>query len=282
MPLAMYVIRLFALLVCVPHLALAQDRTIEPFRIGMVVASSDAPAVEGLSEIRAMFSRALAQPVEVIAARNYEALVAAHIGGRVDYAIYTALAYAAAGGCDCVEPIVTPMTPDGAIGVRSVLISRTTGEDKRIALGAPDSLTGRLAPMALWARAEEARLAQQFVEMASAQEAEATFASGDVDALFGWVPVSASGQMLAGGTPDRLAIAELDDDEFIISWQSDILRHGPHAVRSDLPEETREKLVAMLVGGTDADLLYINRAYGGGFIVASRNDYQPVIKLLSR
>lgn len=280
LPLAFYLTRLCALLVCVPHLALAQDRPIEPFRIGMVVASADAPAVEGLPEIRAMFSRALALPVEVIAARNHEALVAAHIGGRVDYAIYTAVAYAAADRCECVEPIATPMTHDGAIGVRSVLISRMTGELSRIALAAPDSLAGRLAPLGVWPGAEKARSAQQFVEMDSAQEAEAKFVSGDVDAFFGWVPVSASGRMLTGGTPDRLAAAGVGDEEFTIAWQSETLRHGPHAVRSDLPEETREKLVSMLVGGTSAELAYINRAYGGGFVVASGNDYQPVTKAL--
>src|SRR5690606_6073024 len=122
---------------------------------------------EGLAEIRSMFSRAIGRPVEVVAARNYEALVAAHVSGRVDYAVYTALAYAAAARCECVEPLATPMTADGAIGVRSVLISRRNSPLDRLAVTSPDSLTGRLAPTAMWPGAAEARSTGRVVDMDS-------------------------------------------------------------------------------------------------------------------
>lgn len=275
-----YMIRLCALLMAMSQGALSQPRTEEPFRIGMVVAASDVPEIEGVSGIREMFSRALGRSVEVIAARDHEALVAAHVAGRVDYAIYTALSYAAAARCGCVEPIATPMTSEGAIGVRSILMTRTERALERIAVGAPDSVAGRLAPLALWPDAFEARSAQRLVDFPSAQDAQEEFVAGAVDAIFGWVPVSSSGENLPGGTPDRLAAMSSAGTESRIEWESDVLRHGPHAVRADLSRDMRQKLVAMLVDGTDAELVYINRAYGGGFVAASRDDYQPAVKIL--
>ncbi len=266
--------------------ALAQQQAAAPFRVGMVVASGDVPAVEGLSDIRAAFSRTLGTPVEVVAARDYEALVAAHIAGRVDYAIYSSQAYAAAMiRCECVVPLAFPVAQDGSVGVRSVLIAKPGATPRTIALGAGDSLTGRMAPLALWPDAAEAEKAGRLVFTQSAEDAEAMFLEGTVDGFFGWVPAASDAvEETFGGTPARLDAAGVDAAQYDIVWQSDILRHGPHAVRDDVDPAMREKLVRMLTGhaaGSNGFQATIDRQYGGGFAAASKTDYQPVLDALS-
>lgn len=263
----------------------AQQQAADLFRVGMVVESGDLPAVEGLSDIRAAFSRALGTPVEVVAARDYEALGAAHIAGRVDYAIYSSQAYAAAMiRCDCVVPLAAPVARDGSVGVRSVLITKPGAPPRTIALGADDSLTGRLAPLALWPEAAEARKAGRFVFTQSAEDAEAMFMSGAVDGFFGWMPaVTDAADAILDGTPARLEAAGVDAAGYAVVWKSDILWHGPHAVRDDLDPALRERLVRMLTGQSAGSSLFqatINGQYGGAFAAAVRADYQPVVDAL--
>lgn len=269
-------------LVCAGAPALAQRDAI--FRIGMVAPSQESPAVEGLSEIRAAFARALGTPVEVMAARDYEALIAAHVDGRIDYAIYSAQAYAAAAlRCDCVLPVAVPRTENGATGMRSILIARQGVEPATIALGAGDSLTARLAPLALWPDAEQAREAGKLVFTQSVEDAEGLFLSGAADAFFGWVPAAEDDEAVSGGTLARLDAAGAKAGDYEVAWRSPVLHHGPHAVRADVSQPVREKLAALLTEPSpDADgfRAYVSRHYGGGFVAASQDDYEPVLRIL--
>src|SRR5690606_30714563 len=129
-----------ALLCCAP--AAAQ----EAFRIGLVASPGEEAGIEGLAEIKAAYAAALGQPVEVMVARDYAALADAHIEGRIDYAVYSAPAFAAAERrCLCLRPVAAPVDAGGATGLRSVLIVRTGGPGAagRLAVGPADSLTMR-------------------------------------------------------------------------------------------------------------------------------------------
>ncbi|MEO3386613.1 PhnD/SsuA/transferrin family substrate-binding protein [Mesorhizobium sp. CAU 1741] len=256
----------------------------QPFRIGMVVG--DTPVVEGLSAIQAMFSQALGLPVEVVAARDYEALIHGQIGGRLDYAIYSAAAYAAASiRCECLEPVVSPVDSTGAIGLRSILLLRPGAPPERIATGPRDSLAATLAPMALWPGDGAAGGREALIQTESLAEAETMFVKGGVDAFFGWMPAwPDGGQALVGGTPERLEAAGLEADDYEIGWRSDILRYGPHAVRSDIAPERLDLLRRLLVeiGGRDPDMpAYLANHYGGGFVAAAQGDYAAVIEAVA-
>lgn len=244
----------------------------------MVVAG--APVVEGVTAIQALFSRALGLPVEVVAARDYEALIRGQIDRRIDYAIYSATAYAAASlRCGCVEPVVSPVDAAGAIGLRSILVKKPGAVPGRIATGPRDSLAGSLAPLALWPGAADAAL----VQAESLASAEAMFIDGGVDAFFGWaLALPGDGETLSGGTTVRLETAGLGQGDYEIAWRSDMLRYGPHAVRADIPAERRERLRRLLVDGRDPAIpAYLASHYGGGFVAAAQEDYATVIEAVA-
>lgn len=242
----------------------------QPFRVGMV-----SPPGENFSRIERAFAAALGMRVEIVVVPGYAELIEAQIGRRIDYALYSAPAYAAAAiRCECLRPLAAPLAADGAAGLRSVLIVRRRtdalrGAPLRVAVGPGDSLATRLAPLALWEGAAAARAQGLLVEAASAGEAEAMFLRGEVDGFFGWVPARGNDDdpASAGGSMARLRAAGLDRGDYEAGWLSPLLPHGPHAVRDDMPEERVAAILSALLRG-------------GGFATVSADDYAATVRAL--
>lgn len=258
----------------------------EPFRIGLVALPGEEANVEGLARIKAAYSGALGLPVDVMVARDYATLAQAQIDGRLDYAVYSAVAYSAAMlRCRCLAPLAAPVDASGAVGLRSVLIVHADGPGAqgRLAVGPADSLATRLAPLAASDAAQTAAAEGRLVEADSASQAQAMFVRGEVDGFFGWTPALPEGvdgdeDFVAGVFP-QLSAAGLDATAWRVVWRSAVLRYGPHAVRSYLPMAQRERLSRLLTGafGDDFDPgLRLSRGHGGRFNAVTAADYAPV------
>lgn len=262
------------------------------FRVGIVLPAGSAPQLEGAERIRAGFANALEMPVELFAARDYAVLADAQASGRIQYAIHTATSYASAWLlCSCVEPLVAPVGEDGSTGIRSVLIARPEGPptpeaavSAKVAIGPADSVAGRLIPLAEF-RPGDTDLSgeESFLAPASSDtEAEASLESGAVAAMFGFTRSNAEGTAL-GGTPERLSTAGLHGAKVI--WTSNLLRNGPHAVRSNLPTEAKAALKSFLTGmrASDPELYeLIERRFSGGFVEVRQDDYASAVDLVRR
>lgn len=264
------------------------------FRVGVVGEPGAGDTIAGLAELNDAFTKALGLKVEFFVARSYAALIDAQASSRIEYAIYSASAYASAyRRCECVEPLVAPTGVDGSIGIRSVLIAKdgrlSSPENlagRRIALLPADSVAGHLLPLAAF-RPDGRPLSGNedfFVQADSAETAEAMLVRGDVDAIFGWVPAAPAGApQIEGGTLSRLEAAGADRATLAVVWRSDVLRYGPHAVSSDLDPEPKRRLTAFLTGLKEADPDMYERLelhYLGGFTAASRTDYGPALDMM--
>lgn len=257
------------------------------FRIGMVAEPGAGQSVAGLSLLKEAYSAALGMPVEVLVARSLPALVEAQADRRVDYAIYSATAYAAAWNlCGCVEPLAAPVGADGSAGLRTVLLGRTGAAaslagiaGRRVAVAGK----GPLPPAAglLKAVAAAGGAAPALVEAASAEEAERLFAAGEVEFVLGWEPVAADGTVVpGGGTMQRLASRGMDGEGVSAVWTSPSVRFGPHAVRADLDAEAKRLLASFLSGLKDGrpevyDLVEFHRQ--GGFVATAHDEYRGVV-----
>ena len=126
------------------------------FRVGVVAEPGAGNTIAGLAELNDAFTKALGLKVEFFVAQSYAALIDAQVSSRIEYAIYSAAAYASAyRRCECVEPLVAPTGEDGSIGIRSVLIAKDNRmlsaeavAGRRIALPPPDSMAGHQLPLA--------------------------------------------------------------------------------------------------------------------------------------
>ncbi len=256
------------------------------FRIGIVAEPGAGNTVPGLSALTRAYSMALGMKVEFLVAPDYATLIDAQAAGRVEYAIYSALAYAAAAErCGCVEPLVAPTDDDGATGIRSILITRdgkVPGPQAmaahRIAVGPAESIAGWLLPLAELASAQISfSQASPFLERApSASAAEAMLVENKADAIFGWTPSGSGSDAAAGGTTARLTEAGLPAGSLQVIWQSGLLRYGPHAVLKNLDPEAKRRLLVFLTnlkGQTPETYGLLEPRHSGGFAAVSHRDY---------
>jgi phosphonate transport system substrate-binding protein len=263
------------------------------FRVGIVAEPGAGGTVPGLALLTDAYTKALGMKVEFVVAGDYAALIEAQADARVDYAVYSAIAYATASErCDCVEPLVAPVDSDGAIGVRSVLLTRdgkvpdlAAMEAYRVAMAPADSV-GSLLPRAGLA-AEGVKIAENasfLTHASSAAAAETMLIDGEADAMFGWVPAAADGQPdVPGGTVARLEAAGLSKAALQIVWTSGLLRYGPHAVRSDLDPEAKRRLTVFLVNlRSISPVVYdlLESKHSGGFAVAGPKDYAMAVAIV--
>ncbi|TIQ35159.1 MAG: phosphonate ABC transporter substrate-binding protein [Mesorhizobium sp.] len=266
------------------------------FRIGIVAEPGGGNTVPGLARLTDAYTNALGMKVEFVVARDYAALVQAQASGRVQYAVYSALAYAAASErCGCVEPLVAPVDTDGAVGIRSVLLTRdgkvpdlAAMASHRIAIAPADNVGGSLLPLT-GLSGEGAKIAEDSPFLArapSATAAEAMLGDGEADGLFGWEPVGADGQPTnTGGTIMRLEAAGVPKTSLRVLWTSAPLRYGPHAVRRDLDAEAKRRLAVFLTNLKSLtpdvyDLL--ESTHSGGFELAVSKDYATALAIVRR
>lgn len=266
------------------------------FRVGVVAEPGAGNTIAGLAELNDAFTKALGLKVEFFVAQSYAALIDAQASSRIEYAIYSASAFASAyRRCECVEPLVAPTGEDGSIGIRSVLITKDgrmrLAEDlagRRIALLPADSIAGHQLPLAAFQPAGKPLSGEEtfFVKAESAEAAETMLAEGSVDAIFGWTPAARPGAPdIEGGTMARLEAAGIDRAALGIVWRSDILRYGPHAVSSSLDPEPKRRLTDFLTRLREADPDMYERLetrHLGGFAAASHSDYAPALEMVRR
>lgn len=281
-----------ALLACRPAEA-GWREDLGTFRIGIVAEPGAGNAVAGLALLTDAYSSALGMKVQVLVARDYAALIDAQAGRRVDYAIYSASAYALATlRCGCVEPLVAPTDADGATGIRSILVTRDARvaepadmTTRRIALGPPGSVAGTLLPLADLAAAGVSEVEDQplLERAASASAAEAMLKTGAVDAVFGWERATGTLPSAGGGTVARLVAAGVPATALQVVWRSGLLRYGPHAVRSDLDDEAKRRLVSFLTAlreRSPAVYELVERRHSGGFVAVASKDYDAAVAMV--
>lgn len=266
------------------------------FRIGIVAESGGGNTVPGLARLTDAYTNALGMKVEFVVARDYAALIEAQASGRVQYAIYSALAYAAASErCGCVEPLVAPVDADGAAGIRSVLVTRdgkvpdlAAMASHRIAIAPADNVGGSLLPLTGLA-GQGVKIADDSPFLArapSATAAETMFGDGQADGLFGWESVGADGRPTdTGGMIMRLEAAGIPKTSLRVLWTSAPLRYGPHAVLSDLDAEAKRRLAVFLTNLKSMtpdvyDLL--ESKHSGGFELAVAKDYATALAMVRR
>jgi len=237
------------------------------FRIGIVARDAGSAHVEGLAQIESEFGRAVSRTIQVFVAENFDRLIEAQLSGRIDYAVYSTQAFAAAQlRCECLRPLAAPVASDGSLGIRSVLIGDAEaegGNGLRLAVGADDSLATRLIPLFASPEAKAAQSSGKLIVAANTGEARALYEQRAVEGYFGWRPAwpSDAPSTDAGGTG---------------SWRSGTIPYGPHAVRNDLDRDVVAALAAMLVhgvAGEETAATLLDPRSSGSFIAVDAEDY---------
>lgn len=258
------------------------------FRVGIVAGTSPLQRTKRVQPFRRALEEVLGVPVEIFAAADFSTLIEAHTQSRIEYAVYSASAFSAAWIlCKCVEPLVAPAAEDGSYAFRSVLLARLSSarsltklKGKTILIPGRDSFSGSIFPRDRLARQGYDPKGQgwMFVDKGTMEEAIAAFAEGEGDALFGWRPDKAKNTT----AQPRGTLARLGEVTRQVSaiWESERVVHGPHAIRSSLPESVKVLLLSLLTDMREAmpdAYEAIEPRFPGGFRPVSMADYRVVI-----
>lgn len=257
------------------------------FRVGIVARADRGGASVDYSPAAKALSTAIGMPVEIVPMIDYPALIEAQTSSRIEYAVYSATAFATAVSlCKCIVPLAAPVAESGEKS--AVAIAVTTNKEIK---SLDDVGQGRLA----WPRDGDASVAafqkaltiqgraiagdEKFVRpVSSPEEALAALKKGKADTMIGWAYARPDGTPLEG-SGSLAALADEKVDASVI-WTSRPLRFGPHAVRKDVPMDIRTALTTFLVSELPkvpeiAELL--DESFLGRFEPVAETDYADAI-----
>jgi len=245
------------------------------FRVGIVAEPGSGNGIAGLGTLNDAFAKALGVKVEFLVARSYPALIDAQVSARIDYAVYSAAAYAAAyERCGCVEPLVAPTDESGALGIRSIMVtmdgrlaSTSDLAGRRIALLPPDSMAGHQLPLASFSPNGRRLSGEEnfFVAVQSAEAAEAMLMEGAVDAIFG--SACGSGRR-SGGAQRGLAIGCV---AIRTSCRFDDARSGAEEAACHIPDRAQAERPGSLRDAGNPPPRRLFRRLAGGLCACAGN-----------
>lgn len=285
---------LIALAGALPAAAAWRD-DIKVLRVGLLVGDNPTYRIAQAEPFRRYLEDRLGVAVELFPATSLGSLIEGQSDDRVDYAIYTATSYAAANAaCSCLEPLVVPAGDDGTVGFYAIAVApsgsavKAIGDAKgrRLAVAAPDSVAGRLLPLALFAA--DGMPAKGFfsdlVQTPDPQSAVQAMLEGRADLALAWS--SLQGDPASGyshGVLTRMvADGLLAMSDVAIVWRSPLIPNGPHAVRSDLPDDLKVELGKVLTEMANLDPAAYAAAdrSGGSHLVAADPAWYGFLKVL--
>ena len=235
------------------------------FRIGMIEAQGKQYSPADLARLRAAYSGALGMPVEIFQAKDFPSLIDAQASSRIEYAFYTAQAYATAYlACECVEPLAAPQGADGSAGIKTVLLVDEAlsvadiANSKGIGFAGKDSLsTYGVALASFQPKGISLTGTESWLRLEGApSDMLSGLQNGSLDGFFAAVPSSLKlGDALRNDTTLASELAKTGRKIKAV-WLSDTVPNGPHAVRKNLAPAAKEALLKMLssMATTDPDL----------------------------
>lgn len=262
------------------------------FRVGMVESGAGGGSPQHYAPFRDAVSAAIGMPVEVLLLRDAPSLIDAQTAGRIEYAVLSALGFAAGQEmCACLVPLAAPTAASGAFGVQSTLVVRPGEGDGRTALadgpvgyGPSGSLTGDLAPMVSFRFAgkplREAGL--NLSAQPSFETARDAFVAGELVAFFAWDYAAPDGAARPGGGLAATLVARAEDAAEV-TWRSSVVPFGPHVVRDTVPDDVRQALTSMLAALDEvspAAFDAISPSLAGAFRPTVPGDYDFAIELV--
>ncbi|GHC27264.1 phosphonate transport system substrate-binding protein [Gemmobacter caeni] len=263
----------------------ASAEGITQFNVGILGGENAQDRMTSNECYRAKIEEALGVPVKVFTPADYDGVIQGLLGGTLDLAWLGASGYAKIYLTDpeAVEPVLTKQNMDGSTGYYSIGFARkdsgiTSIEDakgKVFAFGEPNSTSGYLVPGAEL-QEKYGKLEDYFGEVKFSGGHEQTIvgvAKGDFDAGVSWA--DGLGNWEDGynsGAFRKAADAGLVDmNDLVEIWKSKLIPEGPMVVRKALPQDVKDKVIALT-----ADLHETDKDCAYGVAAGEAKDFVPV------
>jgi phosphonate transport system substrate-binding protein len=284
---------IFTLFISVTAIASETDGKFTTLRVGVLDSHPMAKRADYKDAFVFNYSNLLGIDVSVTGFKTLGSLIDAHASGRIHYAMHTARSFATTDSiCKCVDAIARPVSQTGAVGFRSVLVSKkdldvrgnTAKANLKIGYSRKESISGWLMPNMALSLGQLGKF--DLEEMGDVSTMISAFGNDELHGFFGWLPVSSTDVEF---TQSDLFSGYFGNDVFQpsdtdLSWWSNIVYFGPHAVHNDVPEKLRQDLTDLLLNmdSQQPSLLdIVEPYYSGGFTKSNQSDYDALTKALA-
>lgn len=274
---------------------LAQE--IDTIRIGLLGGENEADRLADNQCLIDKLPAALGvKQVQLFPAADYDGVIQGLLGGTLDIAGLGASAYAAVYLKDAkaVEPFLTNVQTDGSTGYYSVALARkdsgltaiADAKGKKLGYADPDSTSGYLVPKVTLPEALGGMQPEEFFSDVSFNGGHENnvlaLLDGKVDVAVTWA--SGVGEFSEGYTSGNVRSmvdkGMLDMEDVTQVWQSPLIPNGPLVLRSSLPEEMKQKIVAFYTALPTEDYECFRSVENGdfsGYTPVTPEFYQPII-----
>lgn len=274
--------------------AFAESHGLKEFNIGILGGENAQDRLASTECLRVKTEELLGVPVKLFTPADYDGVIQGLLGGTLDYAWLGASAYAKVylTNPEAVDVALTKQNTDGTTGYYSIgfakidsgINSMDDAKGKVFAFADPNSTSGYLVPAAELT-AKYGKLEDYFAEVKMSGGHEQTIvgvANGDfaagvswADGLGNWEDGFTSGafrKAVDAGLVDMTTMKEI--------WRSALIPEGPMVLRRELPQDVKDKMVAMLdtMWADDKECAY-NVAAGEAqdFVPVKHEDYLGII-----
>ena len=233
--------------------------------------------------------------VQLFPAADYDGVIQGLLGGTLDVAGLGASGFAAVYLQDpnAVEPFLTNVQTDGSTGYYSVALaladsgitSIEQAEGKKLGWADPDSTSGYLIPKVTLPEAIGGADPEEFFETSfngGHENNVLALLDGKVDVAVTWA--SGVGEFSEGYTSGNIRSmvdkGMLDMEDVVQVWQSPLIPNGPLVMRTDLPQEMKDKIVAFYTALPTEDYECFRSIENGdfsGYTPVNADFYKPVI-----
>ncbi|OUS07853.1 phosphonate ABC transporter substrate-binding protein [Rhodobacterales bacterium 52_120_T64] len=280
--------------VATPILAGSNDAPITEFRIGLLGGENEADRLANNECLIERYETLLGVPVKLFPAADYAGVIEGLLGGTLDYAELGSSGYAAVYLEDpnAVEPFATTVQLDGATGYHSVMVARADSgiatlddmADKSLGFADPNSTSGYLIPSV--SLPQQGYVIEDFFGSTTFsgghEQNILAVLNGDVDGGVTWT--SGVGEweegFSAGNLRKMVDKGLLDMNDLQLLWTSPIIPNGPLVLRTSLPQETKDLMIASVMAMPKDDPECFYNAQGGeyaGLIEVDEAFYETII-----
>jgi phosphonate transport system substrate-binding protein len=248
----------------------AMAEGITEFRIGILGGENAQDRMNSNECLRAYTQDLLGVETKLFAPADYNGVIQGLLGGTLDMAWLGASSYAAVYLQDpeAVDPVLVKINLDGSFGYHSIGFARKDSgitslesmKGKVFGFGDPNSTSGYLIPSIEIPQTTGATMENgaYFGEVKFTGGHEQTIVAvnnGDVDGGVTWADGQGNWEdgFNSGALRKAVDAGLVDMNDLVEIWRSKPIPEGPVVLRKSLPQDVKDKMIALVDGLHEAD-----------------------------
>jgi phosphonate transport system substrate-binding protein len=259
----------------------AQPEWPDKVKIGLIPTEGGADILVRFKPLIAHLERTLGVEVEGYSASDYAGIITAMTHKHIDFAYFGPKSYTEASEKAGAQAVALELNKAGQAGYNGIIITRKGSgitsmdqiKDKLFAFTDPNSTSGYLVPMVLFARDLKVKPEEYFKQV----KFSGSHGASILAVKNGSIQVAATNNIDLDRMIEK---GQASMSEFNVLWTSELIPGAPMAVRKDLPESLKAAFAGALMM-FNSDKSGLEKLQNGGYAPADDTNYD-IVRYLKR